>query len=194
MAQSFQKMLANQKSKIFIFFSLKHLLGNKMRSWTRGWKTFVIWQAFSCSSHTSRQDKEMLFYDSGANLPIKSQECGDLSWVGFWVFPCAKLDSVQKFLDWHLEYFFLSTNVCCNNIITLEINISQNSDFNQKSTKSKLAQNKTKSKELNPLNILHIFCTKSKSYPGSYVFNKRLFHLTKSFLQTWPFTQARAIT
>ena len=113
--------------------------------------------------------------------PIKSQECEDPGWVGFWVFSCANLDSVQKFLDWHLEYFFLSTNVCCNNIITLEINISQNSDFNQKSTKSKLAQNKTKSKELNPLNILHIFCTKSKSYPGSYVFNKRLSNFDQVF-------------
>ena len=78
---------------------------------------------------------------------MKSQECGDPSWVGVWVFSCAKLDSIQKFLDWHLEYFFLSTNVCCNNIWTLEIILSPDSDFNQNSTKSKLVQNKTKSKE-----------------------------------------------
>ena len=41
----------------------------------------------------------------------------------------------------------MSTNVCCNNIWTLEIILSPDSDFNQNSTKSKLAQNKTKSKE-----------------------------------------------
>ena len=67
--------------------------------------------------------------------------------VGFSAFSCTDLDSVQKFLDWHLEYFFLSTNVCCNNIWTLEIILSPDSDFNQNSTKSKLVQNKTKSKE-----------------------------------------------
>ena len=33
--------------------------------------------------------------------PIKSQESGDPVEVGFWVSSCAKLDSVQKFLDWH---------------------------------------------------------------------------------------------
>ena len=38
--------------------------------------------------------------------PIKSQESGDPVEVGFWISSCAKLDSVQKFLDWHLEYFF----------------------------------------------------------------------------------------
>ena len=36
---------------------------------------------------------------------IKAEGCGDQSWVGFWVFSCTKLDSVKKFLDWHLEQF-----------------------------------------------------------------------------------------
>ena len=36
----------------------------------------------------------------------KAEESGDLSWVRFWVFSCAKLDFVWKFLDWHLEQFF----------------------------------------------------------------------------------------
>ena len=132
---------------------------------------FVAWQANSCL----RQDKEnsVLWLRPP---PIKSRECEDPSWVGFWVFSCANLDYVQKFLDWHLKYFFLSTNVCCNTIWTLEIILSQDLYFNQNSTKFKLAQNKTKSKEQKEL--------KFKSYPRSYVFNKRLFHMTKSFLQT----------
>ena len=61
---------------------------------------------FSYSSHTSRQDKgnaTLLFRAQ----PIKSQKCGNPSWVGFWVFSCTDLDCVHKFLDWHLEYFFL---------------------------------------------------------------------------------------
>ena len=67
--------------------------------------------------------------------------------VGFSAFSCTDLDSVQKFLDWHLEYFFLSTNVCWNNIWTLEIILSPHSGFAQKSTKSMLAQSKTKFKK-----------------------------------------------
>ena len=35
---------------------------------------------------------------------IKAEGSGDKSWVGFWV--CTKLDSVQKFLGWNLEYSF----------------------------------------------------------------------------------------
>ena len=50
------------KSSFSFSFSIKHLLENKMRSWTQGWKTFVRWHAFSCSSHALRQDKEMLLY------------------------------------------------------------------------------------------------------------------------------------
>ena len=45
-----------------------------------------------------------------------------------------------------MEYFFLSTNVCSNNIWTLEIILSPESDFKQNSNNSKLAKNKTKSK------------------------------------------------
>ena len=37
---------------------------------------------------------------------IKAEGNGDRSWVRFWVFSCAKLDFVWKFLDWHLEQFF----------------------------------------------------------------------------------------
>ena len=36
---------------------------------------------------------------------IKAEGSGDQSWVRFWVFSCAKLDFVQKFLDWHSEHF-----------------------------------------------------------------------------------------
>ena len=82
----------------------------------------------------------MLFYDSGP--PIKNRECEDPRRVGFWVFSSANLDSAQKFFDRHLEYSF---NVCCN-IWTSENILSPDSDINQNSTKSKLAQNKTKSK------------------------------------------------
>ena len=109
-------------------------------------KLFVGLQTNLCSNYASRQDKEnaVLWLRPP---PIKSRECEDPSWVGFWVFSCANLDSVQKLFDWHLEYVLLSTNVCCNNIWSLEIILSPDSDFNQNSTESKLAQNKTKSKE-----------------------------------------------
>ena len=71
--------------------------------------------------------------------------------VGFSAFSCTDLDSVQKFLDWHLEYFFLSTNFCWNNIWTLEIVVSPDWGFDQKSTQSKSVQDKTKSqKDLAP--------------------------------------------
>ena len=36
---------------------------------------------------------------------IKAKGSGDQGWVRFWVFSGAKLDFVQKFLDWHLEHF-----------------------------------------------------------------------------------------
>ena len=130
-------------------------------------KLFVGWQINSCLSHATCRIKGTLFYDSGP--PIKSRGCEDLSWVGFWVFSCAKLDSVQRFLDWHLEYFFLSTNVCFNNIWTLEIILCPESDFNQNSTKSKLAQNKFKSKEqkeLSPIASCTHFVKSSRFTPG----------------------------
>ena len=56
------RCLQIKKRKSSFSFSIKHLLENKMRSWTQGWKTFVRWHAFSCSSHALRQDKEMLLY------------------------------------------------------------------------------------------------------------------------------------
>ena len=72
---------------------------------------------------------------------IKSRECEDSAWAGFWVSPCDKLDFVQKFHKWYLEYFFLSANVCCDNIWPLEIILCQDSDFKQNSTYPKPSQN-----------------------------------------------------
>ena len=118
--------------------------------------------------------------------PIKSRECEDLSWVGFWVFSCANLDSVQNFLDWHLEYFFLSTNVCCNNIWTLEIILSPDSDFNQNSTKSKLVRNKTKSKglkELSPTAPHTYFVIRSSLTPGLMFSTKDCFNRPSLFFK-----------
>ena len=152
-------LIKNVKSS-FVFFSQERLLGNQMRSWARGWKCS---QTNSCLSHASWQDKESAVLWLRPP-PIKSRECENPSWVGFWVFSCANLDSVQKLLDWHLEYFFLSINVCCNNIWTLEIVLSPDSDFSQNSAKSKLAQNKTKSKEqkeLSPIASRTYFVTGS---------------------------------
>ena len=130
------------------------------------------------------------------------QESIKIDSVRTWVelgFHCAKLDSVQKSHNWYLEYFFLSTNVCCNNW-TLEIILNPDSDFKQNSTKFKLAQNKVKFKEQKNLVLQspkasHIYFVKeTKLYPGSYVFNKRLLHLTKSFLQTQPLGKGKVIT
>ena len=136
----------SKKCKIFIISFHVSISGEQDEFLKTRVKLFVGWQMNSRLSHASWQDK------GNAVLwlrppPIKSRECEDPSWVGFWVFSCANLDSVQKLLDWHLEYFFLSINVCCNNIWTLEIVLSPDSDFSQNSAKSKLAQNKTKSKE-----------------------------------------------
>ena len=119
----------SKKCKIFIISFHVSISGEQDEFLNTRVKLFVGWQMNSRLSHASWQDK------GNAVLwlrppPIKSRECEDPSWVGFWVFSCANLDSVQKFLDWHLEYFSLSTD----------------SDFNQNSTMSKLAQNKTKPK------------------------------------------------
>ena len=130
--QSMTQTSLEDAYKLKSLFSLQDLL-KRMRSWTWGWKdVYKMTNTFHTQVILQGRTKKCYFMTQG--LTYKSWGWGDPGRVGFWVFTCTDLDSVQKFLDWHLEYFFLSTNVCWNNIWTLEIILSPDSGLAQIST------------------------------------------------------------